>query len=82
MRFPLNTDPAVENTGTPYTIKPPEGYLKVKREGLIIDPPRPWQAYWGEGPQVEALKNTDKLTHGKGPLVFTDGSNIDVQVRG
>jgi len=34
-----HTDPAFENTRTPYTIKPPEGYLKMKRKGHITDPP-------------------------------------------
>ena len=72
-------DPAFHDAQVTYQVNPPEGYTKAKKTGKAQTPPLPVPT---RTPALSPpyLKEEHALTHGKGTLIYTDGSEITEKV--
>jgi ribonuclease HI len=73
-------DPAFTSAIAAYSIKPPEGFLAARkagkgRDGLRLDPKDRIVPL-----EMEPLRAEDSITHGRGVLIFTDGSDMSGDV--
>ena len=73
-------DPAFTNADVPYIIKPPEGFLAAKKAGGGRDRLKLSSEDRIVPLEAEPLRAEDSITHGKGVLIFTDGSDMSGDV--